>query len=80
MIHYLHVPVTFIMSVSGTFTGLVTVQRSHDNGLTWHSAGTVLPAGAGPAFVRNAVNGAWYRAGFTATGFGGGSVNVELAQ
>ena len=65
--------------VGGTYTGLVKVQRSHDDGANWETV-TVIPPGAASRHVENAVHGAWYRAGFAAGATTTGTANVELAQ
>ena len=65
-------------AVSGTYTGLVTVQRSHDDGVTWVGTGEFLPSGGAPRFVENYVDRAWFRA-VTMAGFTG-TVDIELAQ
>ena len=68
------------VEAGGTYEGLVTIQRSHDNGATWKNVRSDRPPGAGPIHVENAAEHAWYRAGFTATGYRSGSADIEMAQ
>ena len=71
----------FYVAVTGTFSRRVTVQRSHDNGVTWTFV-QALPAGGGPWQIENVVAGAWYRVGFRASDgdYASGTAEVELAQ
>ena len=65
----------------GTYLGLVTVQRSHDDGATWDTVPNILiPPGAASRHFENAVHGAWYRAGFAAGATTTGTAELELAQ
>ncbi len=62
----------------GAFLDYVTVQRSHDDGATWEAV-THLPPGAAPRNIHNAVQGAWFRAGF-GTYYASGDADIGLAQ
>lgn len=62
-----------------TFPGVMTLQRSHDNGATWDDVDGI-PPGAGPRHVQNVVTGAWYRCGIAAGAYTSGTLEIEMAQ
>jgi hypothetical protein len=70
----------FNLSVSGTFAATVTVQRSFDDGLTWHDVHELTA----PAELRGEEpeqsHPVWYRAGVKTGDFTSGSVVVRLSR
>lgn len=67
----------FTLSISGTFAATVTVQRSHDNGVSWRDVDTFNSAteenGYEPEYVK-------YRVGVATGDFTSGSVVVRLGK
>lgn len=68
----------FNLSISGTWAGTVTVQRSFDSGSTWHDVDTwtenTQEYGLEPE------NGTQYRAGIKTDEFSSGTCVVRLSQ
>lgn len=67
----------FNLSISGTFVGTLTVQRSFDNQATWQDVDTFTSViedfGMEPEVC-------WYRAGVKTGEFTSGSITVRLGQ
>lgn len=67
----------FSFSLSGVFTGTVTLQRSFDGGTTWLDVATytspIEDAGDEPVY-------ALYRAGFKAGEYTSGTAEIRLAR
>lgn len=68
----------FDLSVSGTFSATVTLQRSFDSGSTWHDVETFTAAEE--AVVDNADNTVKWRIGVKTGQFTSGTANVRLSQ
>jgi hypothetical protein len=68
----------FNVSVSGTFTGTITVQRSFDGGGTWHDVGsTTIPK----QFVGDCCEqGTLHRIGAKAGEFTDGTAHVRISR
>lgn len=65
----------FDLSISGTFTATVTVQRSYDNS-SWRDVDTFTSPTEETGFQGEI---AWYRAGVKTSEFTSGPVSVSLA-
>jgi hypothetical protein len=65
----------FDLSIAGTFTATVTVQRSYDNA-TWRDVDTFTKETEEVGWQSEI---AWYRAGVKATEFTSGTITVSLA-
>ena len=67
----------FTLSISGTFVATVTVQRSHDNGVTWRDVDDFTTEteenGFEPEYVK-------YRAGVKTGNYTSGTVTVRIGQ
>lgn len=69
---------SFNLSVSGSFVATVVLQRSFDNGATWHDVwSTSEPAQKG---VENFEPDVLWRVGCKAGQYSSGTVNVRLSQ
>lgn len=68
----------FNISISGTWTGTVTVQRSFDGGSTWLDVGTWT--GNTEEYGFEPERDVWYRAGIKTGEFGSGTAVVRLSQ
>lgn len=68
----------FNFSLSGTFVGTITIQRSFDNGTTWRDVATysspIETAGDEPE------SGVLYQAGFKTGAYTSGTAVVRLSQ
>ncbi|MCP4640738.1 MAG: hypothetical protein GY851_09910 [bacterium] len=69
----------FNVSVSGTFTATVTVQRSFDSGSTWLDMPTAYTS-ATQATLTEPERDVLYRIGVKAGGYTSGTANVRLSQ
>ena len=65
----------FNISISGTFSATVTVQRSFDNS-TWHDVDSFTAATQQTGFEPEVV---WYRAGVKTGGYTSGTANVRVS-
>lgn len=70
----------FNLSVSGTFTAVVTVQRSFDEGLTWLDVHELTAAAELRGEEPEQSHPVWYRAGVKSGGFTSGSVVVRISR
>jgi hypothetical protein len=68
----------FNCSVSGTFVGTVTIQRSFDSGDTWYDVKTFTSIAEEFGFEPEA--GVVYRAGIKEGGYASGEAIVRLSQ
>lgn len=68
----------FNISISGTWTGTVTVQRSFDGGSTWLDIATWSENTEEYGFEPE--RDVWYRAGIKTGEFGSGTAVVRLSQ
>ena len=62
------------LSISGTFSATVTVQRSYD-GSTWHDIDTFTSAAEEVGFEPESI---WYRAGIKTGDYTSGTVEIRL--
>jgi hypothetical protein len=68
----------FNLSLSGTWVGTITIQRSFDNGVTWLDV-TIFTANI--EYLRDEPElGALYRAGFKAGEYTSGTAAVRISQ
>lgn len=65
----------FNVSISGTFSATVTVQRSFDNS-TWHDVNSFTTPFQGTGYEPEVV---WYRAGVKTGAFTSGTANVRVS-
>lgn len=65
----------FNISISGTFSATVVVQRSFDNS-TWHDVNSFTTAFQGTGYEPEVV---WYRAGVKTGGYTSGTANVRVS-
>ena len=68
----------FNLSISGTWAGTVTAQRSFDKGSTWHDVRTWTANTE--EYGLEPEGGVYYRAGIKAGGYTNGSCIVRLSQ
>lgn len=68
----------FNISISGTWVGTVTCQRSFDQGSTWHDVNTWDENTQEYGFEPE--HGVWYQAGFKDGDFSNGTCVVRLSQ
>ena len=68
----------FNISISGTWTGDVTCQRSFDKGSTWYDVNVWDENTEEYGFEPE--RGVWYQAGFKDGGYESGSAAVRLSQ
>jgi hypothetical protein len=67
----------FNLSITGTFTATVTVQRSFDKGSTWHDVDTFTAAVEEVGFEPETVK---YRLGIKSGDYTGGSAVVRIGH
>jgi len=68
---------SFNFSIWGTFVATVTVQRTFDNGTTWHDVDTFTSAGE---WVGTDGEGAIYRAGIKSGEYTSGTAEIRMAN
>jgi len=70
----------FNLSISGTWTGTITVQRSFDLGDTWHDVDTFTANTEEYGLEPEHTNPVYYRIGAKSGGFSSGSCNLRLSN
>lgn len=70
----------FNISVQGTFSATVTLQRSYDSGVTWYDVDTGSWTAATESGGWNADSGVLWRIGVKTGGFTSGTANVRIGQ
>ena len=70
----------FNLSISGTWTGTITVQRSIDLGDTWHDVDTFTANTEEYGLEPEHTNVVYYRIGAKAGAFTSGSCNLRLSN
>ncbi len=68
----------FNVSISGTWEGVVTCQRSFDSGSTWHDVNSWDSATEEYGFEPE--RGVWYQAGFKDGDYSNGTAAIRLSQ
>jgi len=69
----------FNLSISGTWTGTVTLQRSFDKGTTWLDVGSYASNVESNAEFE-AETGVYYRAGFKTSNYSNGTAVIRISQ